>query len=182
MKNVVILDIECTCWEDDPYAPAMETIEIGALALVGGEVVGEYQTFIRPEIAPELSDFCKSLTTITQADVDAAATYPTAYPKLLGWRNKVAPGATMASWGRFDFNQLSKESKRLRVPLGFTEHINIKQTYQKTPEFKQHRRAGMVTALKRLGIELEGTHHRALDDARNITKVYLALAKRGYVD
>jgi len=32
---------------------------------------------------------------------------------------------------------------------------------------------GMKAALSYEGIELDGTHHRGIDDARNITKIFL---------
>lgn len=52
----------------------METIEIGLVVidLETLEIVDEFQRFVRPRINPILTDFCKSLTSIQQADEDGA--------------------------------------------------------------------------------------------------------------
>lgn len=39
------------------------------------EIVDEFQHFVRPVINPPLTEFCKKLTSIHQADVDSAETY-----------------------------------------------------------------------------------------------------------
>ncbi|WP_256592648.1 3'-5' exonuclease [Pseudomonas sp. 43NM1] len=55
----------------------METIEIGLVVIDMEtlEIVDELQRFVRPQINPTLTDFCKKLTSIQQADVDSAGTY-----------------------------------------------------------------------------------------------------------
>jgi inhibitor of KinA sporulation pathway (predicted exonuclease) len=52
----------------------METLEIGLVVidLESLEIVDEFQRFVRPQINPILTDFCKKLTSIQQADVDGA--------------------------------------------------------------------------------------------------------------
>ena len=52
----------------------METLEIGLVVidLESLEIVDEFQRFVRPQINPTLTDFCKKLTSIQQADVDGA--------------------------------------------------------------------------------------------------------------
>lgn len=59
------------------FLDQMETIEIGLVLidLETLEVVDEFQRFVRPQINPILTDFCKELTSIHQTDVDSAATY-----------------------------------------------------------------------------------------------------------
>jgi inhibitor of KinA sporulation pathway (predicted exonuclease) len=50
-------------------------------------------------------------------------------------------------------------------------HISLKHQYA---EIKGLRRAiGMKNALMEEGILLSGTHHRGIDDARNITQIFL---------
>jgi len=52
----------------------MEIIEIGAVMVEaqGLTVIDEFQTFIKPVRYPILTEFCKSLTSITQEQVDQA--------------------------------------------------------------------------------------------------------------
>ena len=63
--NFIIYDIEATCWRGMPPGLIQETIEIGAVKCnYYGEPLGEFSRFIRPQINPELSLFCRQLTNI----------------------------------------------------------------------------------------------------------------------
>ncbi|MFT6335454.1 MAG: inhibitor of KinA sporulation pathway (predicted exonuclease) [Halioglobus sp.] len=51
------------------------------------------------------------------------------------------------------------------------KHISLKPQYGK---FKMLKRAiGMKNALLNEKMQLEGTHHRGIDDARNIAKIFV---------
>ena len=56
-------------------------------------------------------------------------------------------------------------------PLDF-DHINLKKRFS---EWHDGRKYGMKRALRILGLRLEGAHHRALDDSRNIRRIYRAM-------
>ncbi|MBE3097623.1 MAG: exonuclease domain-containing protein [Planctomycetes bacterium] len=64
---IVIVDIEATCWEDDP-PPGQESeiIEIGVcfLDIQSGERMGRESLLVRPEHS-EVSPFCTQVTSIT---------------------------------------------------------------------------------------------------------------------
>jgi 3'-5' exoribonuclease 1 len=78
--NLVVVDLEATCWPPaDPRGREdMEIIEIGALLVETPslEPVDEFDSFVRPLRHPTLSDFCKELTSIDQEDIDQAAPFP----------------------------------------------------------------------------------------------------------
>ena len=85
-RYLYCVDLEATCDEvDESESPRplvvvpdqMETIEIGMVVidLESLEIVDEFQRFVRPQINPTLTNFCKELTSIQQADVDSARTY-----------------------------------------------------------------------------------------------------------
>lgn len=79
--NYIIFDLEATCWEND-RTRQNEIIEIGAVKVnVNLEIIGEFQTFIKPKLNSQLSDFCKSLTSISQQDIDMATYFPQAIYK-----------------------------------------------------------------------------------------------------
>ena len=91
-RYLYCVDLEATCDEvDESESPRplevapdqMETIEIGLVVidLETLEIVDEFQRFVRPQINPTLTDFCKKLTSIQQADVDGAGTYCRGWPK-----------------------------------------------------------------------------------------------------
>ena len=84
-ENYLIIDLEATCCKERIITrEAMEIIEIGAVVVNARtlDVVDEYTTFIKPILNPTLTDFCKTLTTITQDDVDNAIGYKEAIKHL----------------------------------------------------------------------------------------------------
>src|SRR5262245_24586023 len=83
----VIVDLEATCWEQGAGRDRMETIEIGAVLLASSEgpVVDEFDALVRPIASPQLSEFCKRLTSIRQEDVDRADPFDEVFPRFLEW-------------------------------------------------------------------------------------------------
>ena len=181
----LVIDLEATCKQDVSFREKMETIEIGAVALNDrGKVLGEFQTFIRPQVEPQLSDFCKELTSITQEQVDNALYFWDAIFAFKIWVAQMFGGETpiMVSWGKYDVTQLKRDYARWKGKLihngqsifddafFFKKHINIKQKYLRT--FSHSSKNGYLeTATKYLGIPWEGRAHRGIDDTRMIVKV-----------
>lgn len=174
-RDYLVIDLEATC-DDQGAVPKheMEIIEIGAV-LVDGETLqpkGEFQTFVRPVRHPTLTPFCRSLTSITQAEVDAAPGFPEALDALRRFMTEGLVGRypLFGSWGNYDRNQFRQDAAFHQVKLPFgSDHLNIKQAFSDALGIRK--RFGMAQALKRVGIPLEGTHHRGIDDARNIAKL-----------
>ncbi|MCD8488511.1 3'-5' exonuclease [Geitlerinema calcuttense] len=168
----LVLDLEATCCNNDSIKRhEMETIEIGAVMVEAKDlkVVSEFQTFIKPVRYPVLTEFCQSLTSISQAQVDGGRSYGEAIAHLQQWLSNY-PNAVFGSWGDYDRKQLQQDSKyhQLPFPIAFP-HVNLKQQFSSAQGLSK--RYGMAQALEMTGIELEGTHHRGIDDARNIAKL-----------
>ncbi|WP_016951228.1 3'-5' exonuclease [Anabaena sp. PCC 7108] len=169
----LIIDLEATCCNQKSIPRhEMEIIEIGAVMLnrKTWEIDSEFQQFIKPVRNPQLTAFCTELTSISQKQVDTAPTFPEAMSKLTEWVN-LFPNNIFCSWGNYDKLQFLQDCKFHQVPYPFgTEHRNIKN------EFSEYlgvsHKFGMAQALKHLQIELQGTHHRGIDDARNISSIY----------
>ncbi|MBK8022746.1 MAG: exonuclease domain-containing protein, partial [Chloroflexi bacterium] len=165
----LIVDLEATCWENMKDSSPMEIIEIGALMLPESLDLPapEYQRFIRPIQNPVLSDFCTELTSITQEQVEAAEDFSVVFPEFLTWIGDEP--FTFCSWGDYDYQQIKRDCVRwnLDFPKTFHDRINLKRQFKKA----HHVRPGMVEALGLLGLALEGTHHRGIDDARNIARI-----------
>lgn len=170
--NYIILDLEATCWESKAKGPN-EIIEIGAVCVSAQkEILGEYCSFVRPSVHPVLSDFCIKLTSITQSDVDKAPWFSEAQHKFLEWVLSFGNDYMLCSWGFYDKSQFAKDCERQGIDTAWlNHHISLKHQY---PIIKGTNRAvGMKAALQLEGIELTGTHHRGIDDARNITRIFL---------
>ena len=170
----LIVDLEATC-SDNGIIPRheMEIIEIGAVMLnrATWEMDSEFQKFIQPVRHPQLTAFCTELTSIKQQDVDQAQQFPEVVSLFKEWIYSSFTNHIFCSWGNYDKKQFIQDCAFHHVPYPFaSEHINIKQ------EFSEYlgvsKGFGMVQALKELGIELKGIHHRGIDDARNIAAIY----------
>lgn len=168
----LIIDLEATCNNDDSFPrEEMEIIEIGAVMLDARsyEIVSEYQTFIRPVRHPVLTPFCTELTSIVQADVDAAKKYPEVMESFREWMSGY-DDALFCSWGNYDRSQFEKDCRFHQVPYPFGPvHMNLKAEFSRC--FNRRKQSGLGGALKSLGLSFEGTHHRGIDDARNIARI-----------
>jgi 3'-5' exoribonuclease 1 len=167
----LVIDLEATC-DDRGAVPRheMEIIEIGAVLARASTLdpVDEFQTFIRPVRHPVLTPFCTELTSIAQSDVAGAPRFPEAIDALRRFLGDC--DALFCSWGDYDRNQFDQDARYHRVTLPFRgRHLNLKKRF--SAELGTTRRFGMAGALRRVGLHLVGTHHRGIDDARNITRL-----------
>lgn len=168
----LIIDFEATCCNDNSFPrDEMEIIEFGAVLLNSQslEIESDYQTFIRPVRHPVLTEFCKELTTIKQADVDQAPDFAAAINSVQAWLTDVSK-FRFCSWGGYDKNQLLQDCAYHNITYPFGDaHTNLKKAFAK--ELKIRKPVGIGSALKRLGLSFEGTAHRGIDDARNIARI-----------
>jgi len=167
----LVIDLEATTSDDRSLPPEqMETIEIGAVLADGRTLapVDEFQSFVRPVRRPRLHPFVTKLTGITQAMVDGAPLFPEAFAalraKLIDHRHPLL----FCSWGRYDRIQLERDCGLHGIPNNMPEHLNLKT---KLFEVTGKKKLGMAQALALCGLKLEGTHHRGIDDARNIARM-----------
>ena len=172
--NYIIFDLEATCEENDKTFPN-EIIEIGAVKYQeqNGELVkvGEFNAFVKPVKRPILTEFCKRLTTITQSDVDNAERFPQVIQKFKEWVGVGKEDYILCSWGHYDKGQLKTDLELHRLRSTWVEkHISLKHQHG---EITNKRPMGTKKAMKYAKLSFEGTHHRGIDDARNISKVFL---------
>ena len=172
-------DLEATCWAERRMPgpggvgwvePVMEIIEIGAVmaALPGLELLAEFDSFVRPKLNPTLTDFCRTLTSIRQEDVDGAPTFPQALAAFAAWTGDPVH-VLFASWGEYDKNQLLRDCRLYDVAFPFDgEHLNIKNHAAGKMGWAPK---GVGKTIARLNMSFEGTPHRGLDDARNILRI-----------
>lgn len=168
----LIIDVEATCFENTFSLEQMEIIEVGAAWVNGsGKILAELQFFVKPVAMPQLSPFCKRLTGISQENVDGALPWALAIKRLdefVKAYGKVNSG--WGSWGEYDRKQIALDCLRHAVddPVRLLAHVNLKAKFAKERKIKQ---VGMIRALRIVGYEHLGDHHRALPDVRNIAKI-----------
>ncbi|MBS2016087.1 MAG: exonuclease domain-containing protein [Deltaproteobacteria bacterium] len=181
---LLVIDLEATCDDRTVDRPSlvpkreMETIEIGAVLVETTSLapVGELCQFVRPIRHPVLTPFCRELTTIRQADVDAAPRFSDAIANVV--RFLEGRRALFCSWGDFDRNQLAQDASYhgIRIPFAVHHHLNLKRRFSEVLGLSK--KLGMAGALRHVGLRVEGTHHRGIDDARNIARLLPWIAGR----
>jgi inhibitor of KinA sporulation pathway (predicted exonuclease) len=174
MNQLLVVDIESTCWESPSAQPRSETseiIEIG-VSLVDTDnlkILANESILVKPQ-SSKVSKFCTQLTTLTQEMVDGGITYQDACAKLE--RDYKSYNKTLVSWGDYDRNMFQQCSRYYgcKYPFG-KRHFNLKNVF--TILHGLDREPGLDAALKHLKMPLEGTHHRGVDDSKNIAKILI---------
>jgi inhibitor of KinA sporulation pathway (predicted exonuclease) len=169
---VLVIDVESTCWEGAPPAGQVsEIIEVGlsVLEVKSNEIIEQKGFLIKPT-ASEISPFCTQLTTITSEMIENEGIDLEEMVKILktDYQSRIR---LWVSWGDYDRNQFLRncEFRKLAYPFG-TSHLNLK-TFFAIKNRLSHE-VGMEKALEMLGLNLAGTHHRGVDDAYNIAKIF----------
>lgn len=171
-RHYLVIDFEATCCDRGSVPrEQMEIIEIGAVMADAATLaaVDEFQTFIRPLRHPQLTPFCRSLTSIDQHDVDGATTFVEALPAFKRWLSRYSD-VVFCSWGDYDKRQLQQDCDFHGVPnpIG-APHANVKRLFAQRQQ--RAKKPGLGEAVQMAGLAFAGRHHRGIDDARNIVRL-----------
>ena len=177
LDQILVVDVESTCWDGTPPdGEETEIIEIGicALDVESGRRVGRESILVRP-VRSTVSAFCTGLTTLTQEQVDSGIPFQDACARL---RYEYQSRERLwASWGDYDRRQFERQCQAFDIAYPFGQgHLNVKTLFAVVHALPHE--LGMDAALQRLGFPLEGTHHRADDDAWNIAAILSSLLLR----
>ena len=180
MKKLLIIDLESTCHERGHEPPEFfsEIIEIGAVLLdiPSRNLDWQWQCLVKPVLFPNLSEFCVRLTTIRQAEIDAGLSLADGLSQLS--ERIAAEDYRFASWGNYDRNQFQRNCRHFAIQYPFGPwHLNLKAAFA---DWVREKPMGMASALAHLKIPLLGTHHRGLDDARNIARIASWMLEQGW--
>lgn len=176
--NYIVFDLEATCWKNNDEGRLNEIIEIGAVKLDDNlEIIDEFSSYVKPIVNSQLSLFCRELTTIRQEDVDGAPVFDEAISEFWNWIFLTGENVVLLSWGHYDRKQILREAAEKNYSgkiVQFLEdgHRSLKHEFAKTRHIKP---CGMAKALQLLDLPLEGVHHRGIDDAKNIARIFRAV-------
>lgn len=170
-SEIIVVDLEATCWEGKPYGNEVsEIIEIGIciLNIKSGDIRQNQGILVQPTKS-RISPFCTKLTTITPDLIqNEGISFKDACNLIRAEYNSY--DYIWASYGDYDFNMFTKQCKLRNIDFPLShKHINVKELFRQTKGLKK--KLGMNGALETLKIPLEGTHHRGIDDAKNIAKI-----------
>lgn len=167
--KIIVIDLEATCWKGvQPKGQVSEIIEIGiALLDANTGAITDNTGLLIKLTRSVVSQFCTELTTITQ---ELLETEGISFDEACKFLAKNYWQYTWASYGAYDLKMIKSqcEIRKITYPLS-QDHINVKELFTEVKEL--NKKVGMNGALQILNIPLEGTHHRGVDDAKNIAKV-----------
>ena len=106
--------------------------------------------------------------------MEGAESFPAVLSRFLAWMGE--PPLLLCSWGQYDLNQLHQDCAlhNIDFPAHFARHINVKAAWA---AWKGVKPRGLVRVLKMTGMEMEGRHHRGMDDARDIARIVMSMRK-----
>lgn len=185
-----VTDFEATCWDGTPNTEMQEIIEFPVVLLnaATGEVVDEFQTFVRPLAQPRLSTFCKRLTGISQEGVDDAPTFKEAAKLLMKWLEEKTSGGSIA-WladGNWDLEIMLPKQWRsafeIPMPASWKEFIDVRRIFQQVyPSGLRIGPGKLAMMLEFLRVPNVCPVHSGIADARNVARILLALWREGIV-
>lgn len=101
----VALDFEATCRDGELMKP-QEIIQFPAVLIDGYtfQVLDTFNKFVKPQITPVLTDFCKTLTGISQEEVDKGVPFSVALSQFQEWLQShgLFHNFTVVTWGNWD--------------------------------------------------------------------------------
>ncbi len=180
---LLIIDIEATC-EDETLAQSknfpQEIIEFPVLLYDTRQrkVVGVFHSYCRPVKRPELTEFCKDLTHITQTQVDEAVEFPQLLCALNDWlfeqndlRNKrwAVVCDNSADMAQFMWKQCQMSS--VPMPPWAKVWVNLNVMFRQFYRIPFSQKTSLIAMLKFLGLTFMGSHHSGLFDSLNILRV-----------
>jgi len=174
LDKILVIDLESTCWEGPPPpGQVSEIIEVGLVVVdVATLTRGQKRSILVKPVKSQVSEFCTRLTTLTADHLKDAGTLADAAKMLK--KEFASQDRLWASWGDYDRRQFERVCKEFNVgyPFGLT-HLNAKALFAVAQGLD--REIGLDMAYQRLGLTMEGTHHRGDDDAWNIAGLLCGL-------
>ena len=174
LDQILVVDVESTCWDGPPPDGEISEIieiELCIVDVASLERIGKYSLLVMPERST-ISGFCTELTTLTPGMFENADDFATACRRLK--KEFAAKDRLWASWGDYDRRQFERVCNDFRVGYPFgVSHLNVKSLFAVAHGLVHE--IGLDIACEKIGIEMKGTHHRGDDDAWNIAGVLCKL-------
>lgn len=176
-KIIYCFDLEMCCWdiEDKETGKTIsktgEIIEIGVcrLNLTTGMIDAKKSYYVKPE-KDEISEFCVSLTGITQELVDKEGTsLAEALDRIENDLGGKLTSRIFFSWGD-DGRWLEDECKSKGIEPLIIKYFNAKILYMISIRLG-NKRMDFSKALKNEGLEFIGRAHSGADDAYNLARL-----------
>ncbi|MBW5448883.1 DNA polymerase III [Cohnella sp. CFH 77786] len=173
--DYVVLDIEFNGRKFASDLP-MEVIEIGAVRLNPAlEITDRFSSMIKPVYFAKLNSFIKKKTGIAQEEIDRADGFPKVIADFVSWLKR-SESFVLLTWGGEDLKRIVFDTRMHKLDDAFWMAVPY---YDLLKGYLRYKKAAndvsVEAALAELGIEAEGSAHRALDDARMTAEVFRSI-------
>ncbi|XP_053559164.1 3'-5' exoribonuclease 1 [Bombina bombina] len=184
---ICVIDFEATCEEDNSPDYIHEIIEFPIILLNTKtlEIEDTFQCYVKPEVKTELSNFCISLTGITQETIDHADTFPNVLRSAVDWMKKKQLGTkykyailTDGSWDMSKFLNMQCRVSRIKFPCFAKKWINVRKSYGNFYKVPRNQ-TKLTLMLEKLGMKYDGRLHSGLDDSKNIARIAARMLQDG---
>ncbi|MFC5703411.1 exonuclease domain-containing protein [Cohnella faecalis] len=176
--DYIVLDIEFNGRKFASDLP-MEVIEIGAVRLDSSlRQTDEFSAMIKPVYFSKLNTFIKKKTGIAQEEIDRADGFRKGSADFTAWLNR-SESFLLITWGGEDLKRIVYDTRMHKLDDAYWMAVLY---YDLLKGFLRYKNVtndvSVEAALLDLGIEAEGSAHRALDDARMTSEVFRKIFDR----
>ncbi len=179
LDQVVLVDLEWTCWEDEQPPPGQqnEIIEIGVCLLDINKLTRTRREniLVRPQRST-LSEFCAKLTHLSQKQLEEKGIpFDEACQKL---RERYhSDQRTCAGYSDSDRERMKEQCQAFEVAYPFGEtYLNVENLVNLA--LNQPNKIDLMEAMELLHLPFEGEHHRAKADSWNTAAILAELLQR----
>ncbi len=150
-----------------------EIIQIGAIKLDSNlDMIGTFNTFIKPSIYKEIHPFIKKMTHITNEDVKNAPCFSEAFNLFKSFLN--SEDNILCIWGNGDLKELYRNIKYYdlstnNLPSNYINVQHYASMYFNNPTGKS---IGLQNAITLLELNQDKSYHNALNDAYYTSLVF----------
>eukprot|EP00755_Sulcionema_specki_P005352 Sspe_Gene.32555::Locus_15945_Transcript_1_1_Confidence_1.000_Length_1102::g.32555::m.32555/K18416/THEX1, ERI1; 3'-5' exoribonuclease 1 len=182
----LVFDFEATCEKNVCNYPH-EIIEFPIVAVSADGTIGaRFHSYVRPVKNPVLTEFCTSLTGITQDKVDAAPTLPEVLLNVDAWIQSTFQSSDrliFASDGPWDLRDFLWKKSVLEhglreVPSYLYQWVNLRSEFARVNGVTSRGIKGMLGYYK---MTFNGRPHSGIDDAMNLAAVLVRMLHDGHV-
>ena len=178
--NYVILDLEWnTAYSKSEGQFINEIIEFGAVKLNEKlKVIDEFSSFVRPQIEKKLRSRVKTLTNISNHDVENAETFDVVCEKFTKWTGDPEDVVVM-SWGEMDIRALISNCKYFFdnsvIPF-VSKYIDLQAYFMQMKGLPKGNQIGLSNAAAMIEVNPDDfVHHRALNDSELSAECFKAV-------